>query len=166
MLYKQGHPSGQCHQCHGTLALVVFLPRPESQGQVWGTNPPIPWNSPPRIVRHCQSLVPMGTPVYKSICMMLKVYIENLKKGITMSNKVFLWLAKQSLWPTSGLFFSFWLLSCHLALFIYHQNILLYHLALAHLSIVYIYSRWRLTYLIFHGIYILFVDVFWIQNTF
>ena len=30
----------------------------------------------------------------------------------------------------------------------------------------YIISRWRLTYLIFHGIYMLFVDFFWSQNTF
>ena len=47
------------------MALVVFLPRPESQGQVQGPNPPVILTYPeiPRLVRHCQSLVPMGAPV-------------------------------------------------------------------------------------------------------
>ena len=39
-IYVQGRPSSQCHRA---MALVVFLPCPESQGIFWATHNKKPW---------------------------------------------------------------------------------------------------------------------------
>ena len=63
-----------------SMALLVFLPRPESQGQVRGPNLLVILTYPeiPRTVRHCKSLVPMGAPVYVSercrVCILYTIY--------------------------------------------------------------------------------------------